>query len=377
MRNKYFGLALAAIAALAAGCQSTQKDLLISSPREQLELNLAEIEQAIVALDRTAADLTRRTETAAARKMIAGMEKEAAADTDYAGKLAAWSGRLAILEGRYSEAQRLYRQSRTLSPGNLPSIILGIRLEGDPEKRLALIDSELALSGPRTGSFAPGFGELQIERGRTLGVLRRFGEAAGAFDTAFAAGLDRVYAETYREERDRAWELRNAEARGGTLEILARGGLRWKDCVTLIKTETRLLRFLTGGGELSDEELFGRLLDRSFLPYTQDVSLNEWPKVKPKSEDPVFRSGAAWLIWHLYAESRADRGLLSRYSARFAAGANPRSPIGDIPPLSPFFDSILGCVETELLSLPDGRNFRPADPVRGAELLAILKKIGS
>jgi hypothetical protein len=43
--------------------------------------------------------------------------------------------------------------------------------------------------------------------------------------------------------------------------------------------------------------------------------------------------------------------------------------------LSPFFDSILGCVENEYLSLPDGRNFRPDDPVRGAELLAILKRI--
>jgi hypothetical protein len=67
--------------------------------------------------------------------------------------------------------------------------------------------------------------------------------------------------------------------------------------------------------------------------------------------------------------------MLSRYSARYATGANPRSPIADIPALSPFFDSILGCVETEFLSLPDGRNFRPTQFIRGAELLTILKKI--
>jgi hypothetical protein len=67
--------------------------------------------------------------------------------------------------------------------------------------------------------------------------------------------------------------------------------------------------------------------------------------------------------------------LLNRYSSRYATGANPRSPIADIPPLSLFFDSILGCVETEFLSLPDGRNFKPAQFVRGTELLAVLKKI--
>ncbi|GHV96476.1 hypothetical protein AGMMS50293_27960 [Spirochaetia bacterium] len=386
-RDKCFGLAgiaefglptaLVLTALVLAGCQSMQKDLLVSSPRDQMELNLAELERMIVALDRNSPNVVRQTELAAARKMIGDLEKEAAADADYEGKLAAWSGRLAIQEGRYSEAQRLYKRSQTLSPGSIPLIILGIRLEGDPEKRLELIDRELSLAGPQTGAFSSGAGELQIERGRALSDLRRFGEAAGAFDTAFAAGLDSVYAETYRETRDRAWELRNTESFGGALEILERGGLTWKDCITLAKTETQLLRFLTAGRDISEVELFNRLLDRSFIPYTQDISLNEWPRVKPKSEDPVFRSGAAWLLWHLYAEARADRSLLTRYSARYASGGNPRSPIADIPPLSPFFDSVLGCIETELLALPDGRNFRPAEPVRGTEFLAILKKMGN
>jgi tetratricopeptide (TPR) repeat protein len=370
----FFRVTLFVTGALVLGCQSMRKDLLVSSPREQMELNLAELERAVIALDRTMTGIVRQSETSAARKMANDMEKEAAADNDYAGKLASWSGRLAILEGRYSEAQRLYRQSQALSPGNIPSIILGIRLEGDPEKRLAVIDQELVIAGHTPDS---GYGELQVERGRALMELRRFAEAAGSFDTAFNAGLDAVYAESYREARDRSWELRNTESQGGTLAILERGGLTWKDCITLAKNETQLLRFLTAGRDVSEAELFNRLLDRSFIPYTQDVTLNEWPGTKPKNDDPVFRGGAAWLIWRLYAEARADRGLLTRYSARFAAGGSPRSPISDIPPLSPFFDSVLGCVETEFLSLPDGRNFRPAEPIRGAEFLAVLKRIGN
>ena len=376
-RGRFMGQRFLLVLALVffSACQSVQKDLLISSPREQLELSLAELERVVVALDRPLADRVRQAEIADARRMLTGMEKEAAADTDYAGKLAAWSGRLAVLEGRYSEAQRQYRQSQ--SPGNIPSIILGIRLEGDGGKRLELIDRELALAGPRTGSFSAGTGELYVERARALLEQQHFGEAAGAFDTAFASGLDNVYAETYRDARDRAWELRNAEGHGGTLAILERGGLNWKDCVSLAKNETQLLRFLTAGRDVSETELFNRLLDRSFIPYTQEVGLGEWPQVKPRPEDPVFRSGAAWLLWRLYAEARGDRGLLTRYSARYATGGNPRSPIADLPPLSPFFDSILGCVETEFLSLPDGRNFYPAEPVRAAEFLGILKKMGN
>ena len=123
------------------------------------------------------------------------------------------------------------------------------------------------------------------------------------------------------------------------------------------------------------KEFFSRLLERGFIPLSQDVNAGEWPSLLPGQNDIVTRAGAAWFIWHLYAEARADRQMLSRYSSRFATGPNPRSPIADIPPLSPFFDSILGCVETELLHLIDGRNFGPAQLIRGTELLGMLRRI--
>jgi hypothetical protein len=159
--------------------------------------------------------------------------------------------------------------------------------------------------------------------------------------------------------------------------MLGQESVSWNDCITLAKNETQLLRFLTGGRDMPNAELFSRLLDRAFIPFTQDINVNEWPNARPRINEAVTRAGAAWFIWHLYAESRADRGMLSRYSARFATGVNPRSPVADVPPLSPFFDSILGCIETEFLSLPDGRNFRASQPVRGVELLTILKRINN
>jgi tetratricopeptide (TPR) repeat protein len=361
-------------ATLFSACVSLQNDISINNSKDQTDANLAKIEAAIVPLEAAGGTEARRrqSEINSARQMITGMEREASADADFSGKLIAWSGRLAILEGRYSEAQRLYRQSIAVSPGNLPSVILNIRLEGDPSKRLEIIERELAAAGQR----AAGVGELYIERGRSLFELNRFSEAAGAFDTAFSSGLNVVYSESYGADRSRAWELRNtAGVAAGTLNMLGRDSISWNDCITIAKNETQLLRFITGGRNLTDAELFSRLFDRAFIPVIQDITVNDWPGTRPNAGDIVTRAGAAWFVWHLYAEARADRSLLTRYSARYATGTNPRSPITDVPPLSPFFDSILGCVETEFLSLIDGRNFRPSQPIRGAELLSILRRI--
>ena len=366
MKIKIIFLFLAA--AMFSACVSMKRDIVIDQHREQVERNLAKVESMIVPLEaQTAEGKDVRAKLAQARQTITNLEQEASADADYSAKLTAWSGRLAILEGKYSEAQRLYRQSIARSPGNVPSIILSIRLEGDPAKRLEMINRELSLAN---------VGELQIERGSTLLGLNRFSESAGAFDVAFSSGLNSVYNESYQTARNRAWELRNTSGVGaGTLDMLGRDSINWKDCITITKNETQLLRFITGGRNISDDELFTRLLERAFIPYTQNITITNWPTAKPKESEVVTRAGAAWFIWHLYAEARANRGLLSSYSTRYATGANPRSPIADVPPLSPFFDSILGCVETEFLSLMDGRNFKPEQLMRGAELLAILKRI--
>jgi len=359
-------------------CVSTG-DISVNSHRSEADNRLAELEAVIVPLEAAGVNEARNRmgEVITARQMIVHMEREASADADFSAKLMAWSGRLAILEGRYSEAVRLHRLSSSTSPGNLPCVILSIRLEGDPSKRLEIIERELSILGPRSANRnVIGFGELNIERGRALLEMNRFSESAGAFDVAFASGLDKVYNDSYLADRNRAWELRNTDAvTASTLGLLGRETITWSDCIALTNNETQLLRFITAGRNITDNELFNRLVDRGFIPFEQDITVTQWPTARPRMNDVVTRAGAAWFAWHLNAEARADRGMLSRYSARFATGVNPRSPIADVPPLSPFFDSILGCVETELMSLLDGRNFYPARSIRGAELLIILNKI--
>jgi tetratricopeptide (TPR) repeat protein len=349
-------------------CQSVQKDLLISSMDESARASIEELEETIVRLEAAPA----ANAIASARKKTGELEKESIPDADFQALLAAWSGRLCLLENKTADAQRELKKSQTLAPGNWPAVILEVRLERDRQKRLTIVDSALNLEDPA----APTSGELSLEKGRILLELNRFAEAVAAFDLAFSLLEGKpFYREIYQSARNRAWELRDIEAGNKSAALMQNEWITWKDLVEITKAETDLLRFLTAGRDWKAEEIFSRLLERSFIPSTQDINLTEWPQTKPRIGDDVFRSGAAWFLWHLYAENRANRGLLSRYSSRYANTPNARSPIQDLSLFSPFFDSILGCVESEFMSLPDGKNFNPGEKLRFSAYLAMLKKL--
>jgi len=341
---------------------------------EEARTNLAAVEEEIVNLE-SAPQLNAISQ---ARRKINSLSR--IPDNEFQALLAAWSGRLYLLEGSPEDAQRELRRSRTMSQGNWVSVVLASRLETNPEKRLVLIEeaikSEIYIVRPDMQPEGPG--ELQIEKGRALLETGRFQEAVAAFDLAFSLLGDKpFYRNNFTASRDRAWDLRNMDPgmEAKVLELVLLDGMSWRDMIEITKTETDLLRFLTAGRDWPSDEIFRRLLERSFIPATRDIAMFEWPAGAPGPDEIVLRSGTAWFLWRLHAENRANRGLLSRYSSRYANMPNARSPINDLPLLSPFFDSILGCVESEFMNLPDGRNFFPDEKIRGAACLMMLKKI--
>jgi tetratricopeptide (TPR) repeat protein len=349
-----------------SSCQSLKKDIYSKSADEKTYRALAEVEETLIRLDGAGAS---GKDIAGARQMISGLDGSAT-DNNFQALLAAWSGRLYLMEGKSTEAQREYRKSESLAPRNLQAQILFSRMERNTQQRLQAIDSSLETEGL--------FGELLIERGRVLFDLNRFSESVAAFDRAFLLLAEKnFYEETYLVFRSKAWELRELEmAQGGRTTVIARQEeISWKDLIEITQTESDLLRFITAGRTWPSETIFTQLLDRSFIPITQDTDKTTWPYSKPSSGEIVLRSGAAWFLWHLHAENRANRGLLTRYSSRLLNTANAKSPIPDLSISSPFLDSILGCVESEFISLPDGRNFLPANRVKGHEYLTMLKKL--
>jgi tetratricopeptide (TPR) repeat protein len=350
---------------LFASCQTMQRDLMLSSIDEAASADIIELEKKIVPLD---ADYS-RSKASSIRRQINDLEKQPIQDMAFKAQLAAWSGRLFLLEGSRSDAEKQLRISRQHLPGNLQAVILGIRLEPNLQKRLELIDSSLKIEKAS--------GELIIEKARVYFELRQYREAVAAFDRAFALLPLEVYRETYSNDRNKAWELININSARGrnTADIATRSEISWRDVIDITQTETELLAFITAGRYWTPEQLFPRLLSRSFIPASRSVlSLSENAK-RPSIDDVVLRCGAAWFLWHLVAENRSDKTLLTRYSVRYRNMANARTPIADIPLSSPYLDSVLGCVEWEIMTLPDGKNFFPDDPVRGTAFINMLSRI--
>ena len=363
-------LALLAAACIAlSGCRTVgaQRDIILPAVGEVTHEGLAELEETVIRLDGAGAT---REDIVQARQQLNALAGTAA-DPAFDAILAAWSGRLFLMEGRISDAQREFQRSHSLSPYNLPSLMLSFRLERDLTQRLALVDRSLEIEGNR--------GELLAERGRVLFDLNRFLESVAAFDSAFVllAAEKPFYEEAYRTFRDRAWQLRNLaqDADVRVVQLAGQGELSWRDLIEITRSETDLLWFLTAGRDWPVETLFTQLLDRAFIPHTQDTNQFEWPASRPSSGEVVLRSGVAWFLWHLHAENRANRGLLTRYSSRFANMLNPRSPIPDVDIRSPFIDSVLGTVESQFMSLPDGRNFMPHERVRGSDYFLMVRRL--
>ena len=348
------------------GCRTLRGDIVRDPVDHRASEALAAIEETIILFDGLGAS---REGITGVRQQIIALEGTVA-DNDFQALLAAWSGRLFLMEGRSSDAQREFQRSQNLSPLNLPSQILAFRLERDLPRRLTMIDERLLIEGP--------LGEILTERGRVLFDMNRFLEAVAAFDSAFITLREKpYYEEAFSQFRNKAWELRELEQDTGirTAEIARQGEITWANLIEITRTETDFLRFITAGRDWPIETIFNQLLARSFIPLTQDTTLTSWPLSDPSPEELVLRSGAAWFLWHINAQNRSNRGLLTRYSTRFTAVPNARSPIPDLDIWSPFLDSILGCVEFEFMSLPDGRNFLPAERVRGSEFHSMLLRL--
>ncbi|MDR1307013.1 MAG: hypothetical protein LBK74_05525 [Treponema sp.] len=348
---------------LLAGCQSLQRDLLYSSGGD--EAGLAEF---IVPLDREA----EKSAVDTARKKIGDLEKNNIKNRSFEGRVAAWSGRLFLIEGKTREAEAQFKKAESLYPGSIEGRVLAIRLEGDPEKRSSLCEE--SLTEARGGGFLGREAEFHIELGRIRMEQKNYREAVAAFDSALPR-LGPVYRSTYGDVRNAAWQLRNLDPGTSpqTAEIGLKSSITWEDAITLSRTETALLYFAEGETSLSAADLFALLVQNSVIPPGQDISAVDVSAftVPPAVYDTVFRSGAAWYLWRLLAENRADKSILTRYSSRYP----DRSPIPDLLRRSIFFDAVLGCIEREFMALRDGRNFNGTGTIGGAEFLLMLKKL--
>jgi tetratricopeptide (TPR) repeat protein len=337
-----------------SSCSTLQSDRMLSSDGGEGSSEISTLGAMIIPLDTGSS----QDQLVSVRTYIADLNRKPIKDTVFEARLAAWAGRFALVEGRRSDAEKLLAQSLSLIPVDVPSLILSARLERDLDKRLEKLDAALSLEG--------GAGELLLEKALTLRDLRRYRESAAAFDAAFPI-LDSMYQSIYGEDRDTVWTLRDLAPGDNILaSVMAKGQVTWKDAYTVLSTETTLLSFVTGGKTWSPEKIHTALVTKGY------ISLPLGGKA-PSVTAILSRQEGARLLWSLRAEKKGDPSLLTRYSSRWTPASGRKSPVLDVPLDSAYFDGIMGCVEGEILSLPDGRNFFPTQDLSGADLIRAIR----
>ncbi len=353
-----WGLILAAVSMTIVSCATLQDDKLASSEGLSKRDDLRALERSIVSLD-VLAGSEREAAIGDARARLRALEGVEVKDTVSAARIEAWAGRLALATGVPSEARRRLERSVRLVPGDIPALTLSIRLEASPEAR--------ASSARAKKGLFPDSGELSIEEGRALLELKRYREAAVAFDAAFPS-LPPVYRETYARERETAWSLRDTD--GASLAAAARIGpqktITWLDVAALAAGTPGLLD-AQSSRDSSPSRAFDSLARENLLPTVSGS--------RPDKSAVVKRGEFAAFVWAAYAKKTGRVGAVGSYSARWTANPTLASPIPDVPVRSPWFDAVLGTVERELLRLPDGIRFYPDETVSGQDAVGAMRAL--
>lgn len=348
----------AAIAALAlTSCASVPEDMMVSTVAAEENKIVQEAAHQLAYLDGT--HLAGNTDVAAAAQLLNSLEA-ALADVNLPAatraQLLAFRGRTNLILGDRKAAMNDYDQAQSLHKGDVQAQILGLRLGLLEEagsivvsrSQQPLITLEKALENYRRESYL---------------------EAAAQFDEAFIS-LDDSYRQAYGQLRENAWRLRDISTSTDQeyRELLKQDSITLAQMVSLIQGQGDLLYKYTGSRKVDAGQALRQLKTQGLF-----YSINSWTDVNQLDRDTVLtRALAARFLWNLYNDRRGTLSEVPKYAHQFVTMG---SPIQDVPLNSPDFDAILGCIERELLNLPDGVNFFPEAPMSGVDFNESIRKI--
>jgi hypothetical protein len=339
------------LAVALAACRSAPPDQVASSPGEQERAALDDFDLRLL-------DLRLSPDPAALRSLRAeldGVAGQPGLSRRLRARVTSLRADAALLAGDTGAAKRYADEAAAFSDEEEGLWIVRARMETDPAKRRALLDTGIAR--------ADGKSRLLCERGSELLKAGRYAEAAQDLDEGLR-GLDPRYRALYGADRERAFSLAQASRDTGAAvppvqpETLD-AALTLRAMVAGIISETGLLSSLSPDLRPSYESL---------LPALKQARLLLDPEQAPDS--PAPRKTVAYFLWGVVARTEHDPKLLTRYHLKYAS-----SPVPDVAMDAPWFDASLGVVEREIMDLPDGTNFRPDDDLTGLEYLGILGKL--
>lgn len=341
-------------------CATLQKDIVMSTDSYIENDDIAFLEEKYTKYDAVSILGGRITVDTDIYKEIDSLEKEIEATIKASGvnkildsRLYALDGLANLLQGKKQKAKTLYTKSLEENKGDSYTIVLGSRL-GEIES----LEDENVISGSNQSVI------LLLEQGLIAYRNGEYTDCVAKLDSAFI-DLPEYYRTSYSEIRQNAWDLRNNSSMTDNKNILAllnKSQLTVGEMALITQETTDLLHTVTGGEKFSETELFNRLKNASYL----DSGL--------KKNNVVVRSIAANFLWNINCAKKNLGEEKNRNSTLYREKIG-YSPIPDVDLNSNDFDAILGVVEQEIMSLPDGVNFLPDGAVSAAEFNNWLQQI--
>jgi tetratricopeptide (TPR) repeat protein len=343
---------------LASGCTTLQQDQMVSSVEEERFQELEIIENELIEIRLYIFEEEGEpgaVVTEDLRRIREALNVLAASGTlnfQYNARLDALRGIETLMSGNLKRASGFLESAEKNWKGDEVVLLLSVLLMEDPEQQLGLLE-ELVKEGR-------GLYRLQAEKGGVHFTLGQYGRAIAAFDESLPF-LPENYSRLYESRREQAWRLKDTDTalESKSVAQLSTMTITLKVMVEVTERETELLDYAIGGDRLNERQLYERMRQRGYVPEAAEPSA------------VVHRQDVALFLWKLISDKYLDPEMLTRYSKRYK---NRSSPILDVEVSFRWFDAILGCVETEIMELPDGMNFFPGREVNGLDYLRWLEQ---
>lgn len=338
---------------LAAGCSTLPPDLVAESGGEKEKMALEDAELRLLEL-RISPD---QTKLAALRAELASYAERPGISRLMQARVESLRAEAALAAGDKGSAMAFANAAAELSPAEDGLWLVRAALSDSPAARLVVLDKGLAAADRK--------GRILCERGAAFLAAGRYAEAAQDLDEGLRS-LDQRYRDLYGSTRDQAFAMAGASRQTGSTQPLQsapdlQAPITVRTMVELALKETRFLQSLGQSARPTADSLLPALKDAGLL-LAPDSPL----------DGQVSRSQAAFFLWGIVARNEHNPALLQVYREKYTS-----TPVADVPVDAPCFDAVLGCVERELMELPDGIHFNPDGVVTGFEYLAMLGKLKS
>jgi len=352
-------------------CASLQEDIFVSTGASSLVFeSIGELEDSFIQIDCTYVT-EQKVQTAEVSSLLAKIDtSDNHMEPVVKARLLALQGLMYLYQGKTSKANDSYIKAKGSQAGDPYVLILGSRLEKTKEAQLARLNTILKIEQDD--------GIINLEKAKVLYSMHNYNEALASVDKAFLI-FNRYGQENYRTGyaplKDKIWEMHklsmNSDSSISSGELLK--PVTPQTMVSYTTENTNLLNFYTAGTKYKTTDLLKKLENAGYLSSALDPDNLNKTSVEITKAKYINRKMAARFLWNVYIQNSGKQNQLTKYSSHYAKSPTSKSPVLDVELNDQDLDAVLGCIENEIMELPDGKNFFPEENITTADFLACLK----